>query len=132
MHDYRQLAMEFLKQTWCENKCNVPNWVTDDFLYESPITNARGVDWYKQFVESIKVGFSDIEIRFKQVYSRDNTAAAYYQFEATHSGIVAGIPANYNKIIIEAFAYFEFEEEKVRYQRVIYDVLELKNLMMKS
>ncbi len=132
MHDYRQLAMDFLKLTWAENQDNLTGRVTDDFLYESPLTNARGVDWYRDFIDSVKIGFSNIEFKFKQVYARDNTACAYYVFEGVHDGAVAGIEANYNKIIMEAFAYFEFEEDKVRYQRVIFDTLELKNQMLKS
>lgn len=133
MHDYRQLAMDFMIKVW--NKDGVKelnNFITDDFLYESPLTNARGIDWYKDFIESSKIAFSNIDFQIKQAYSRDNTASLFYKFESDHTGIFVGIEPSYKRIGFEAFAYFEFEEDKVRYIRVIFDSLELKNKMLKN
>ena len=130
MENYQRITLDFIKKTWMEDRLyELFESVTDDFLYESPLTNARGFEWFAKFIESIKSGFSDIDLSFRNIYADENSAVAYYTVTAKHTGVMLGIEPTGKKVQFDAFSYLEFEEGEIRFMRTVYDLFELKTQM---
>lgn len=130
MENYQRQTLEFIKKTWMQEQLfELFESVTDDFLYESPLTNAKGFEWFAKYVESVKSGFSNIDLSFRNIYSDDRSSVAYYTVSAKHTGVILGIEPSGNKVKFDVFTYLEFEESEVRYMRSVFDVFELKTQM---
>ena len=127
MEDYQAKTLDFIKNTW-QRDCiyEIFEAITDDFMYESPLTNARGFEWFAKYIDSIKDGFSDIDLSFRNIYSDNMSAVAYYTVTAKHTGSVMGIPATGKNVKFDVFTYLEFDDNEIRYMRTVYDLLELK------
>lgn len=130
MEDYQRKTLEFIKKTWMKDHIyELFEEVTDDFLYESPLTNAKGFEWFAKYVESVKSGFSNIDLSFRNIYSDEKSSVAYYTVAAKHTGVILGLEPTGNKVKFDVFTYFEFEDTEVRYMRTVFDVFELKTQM---
>lgn len=130
MEETKLKALNFIKCTW-EEDCvlEVFETISDDFLYESPLTNAKGFDWFVKYIETVKTGFSNIKINFRKVYADSDSAGAYYTVEAEHTGVVLGLVGTGSKIKFDVFTYLEFDEDVIRYMRSVFDLFELKKQM---
>jgi len=128
MTNLKKEAQNFVEKTWLQNDITeLFEEISDDFMFESPMTNARGFEWFAKYVDSIKTAFTNITISFRRIYSDDESAVAYYTLSAEHTGVIMGVKATNKKIKFDVFTYIEFSDNEIRYLRSVFDLFELKS-----
>ncbi|MFA8343313.1 MAG: ester cyclase [Rhodothermaceae bacterium] len=128
MKNFKRDAQGFIQKTWLQDDITeLFEQVSDDFMFESPITNARGFEWFAKYIDSVKTGFSNMNLSFRNVYSDENSAVAYYTLSADHSGVFMGLKPTGKTVKFDVFTYIEFADEEIRYVRSVFDLFELKN-----
>lgn len=127
MEKYEKDAVSFFQKAWLqEDVTELFEQVTDDFQFESPLTNTRGFEYFVKYVGSIKIAFSNIKLSFKNVYADEKSAVAYYNITADHTGVIMGLEPSGNKVNFDVFSYIEFEDTEIKYVRTVFDLFELK------
>lgn len=135
MNNLTDLTIFFLTDLWINNNFteeNLYEYVTDDFTYESPFTDKTGKEWVFDHSKNIKYGFSDISIEFKEIFEKENKTATLVKFSGIHFNSMMGIEPSFKNILVDFFIYLEFEGKRVKTMKTIYDLLEIKNQLIRK
>jgi len=105
-----------IDEAW--NKGNLD--ILDDFYeanmvyHVSPFPDIVGLEAYKQFIESNRTSYPDLELTIQEIIVEGNTGAMLWTYSGTQEGgsPVLGIPPTGKHVIFKGCAFFHFVDGK--------------------
>ena len=133
MRDLKSKSIEFIKVAWQQDEIlNIFELVTEDFTYESPITDKQNFDWFAEYVRTIKASFSNLKIEVKKIFRDENSVCVFYDVIADHIGEIFNIQPSGKTIKFEVVTFLDFEEDLVNEMKSVFDAFDLKNQLIRK
>src|SRR5690242_19790235 len=107
--------------------CDVDTAATfldDDFdAHMTGMGDIRGVEAWKQMAASFQTAFPDLDLKITELAVAGDLVCAHWQWTATHSGELMGIPATGKSIEAEGAGFYHVRDGKIVSEWMIEDML---------
>ena len=133
MTDLKSKSVEFIKIAWQQDEIlNIFELITEDFTYESPITDKQNFEWFAEYSRSIKTSFSDLKVDVKKIFAEGNSVCVFFDVTATHIGEIFSIKPSGKTIKFEVVTFLDFEDDLVKVMKSVFDAFDLKNQLIRK
>jgi steroid delta-isomerase-like uncharacterized protein len=120
----KQIAWRFIDEIFNkENKKEIDGLVTPDFTYHARGEDIKGVEEFKNWIESDRGVFSDVRFTLIDQIAEYGKVATAWIVEGTHDKEFRGIPATHKKFETVGISIFHIENGKIEEVWVIVDGL---------
>ena len=109
------------------NGCDVETaatYLTDNFdAHMAGMPDLHGLDAWKQMAASFQTAFPDLDLEITELAVAGELVCAHWQWTATHTGELMGIPATGNSIQAEGAGFYHVRDGKIVSEWMIEDML---------
>lgn len=110
----RQLIDRFFNQ---HDPDATKDYFTDDFAFHgTSAADFRGLDIYRRTMGAFFAGFPDAHATEQDLIESGNRICARFVVEATHKGVLWGLPATGHAVRWDAIMIYRFEGDRVAEQ----------------
>ena len=125
--DIREITETYLEAL--SSRVDFARFLTDDVTIEIPgspsVPRVTGRQEFEKFIRSFHEEAFDARISVRRVLAEDGGSAAELDFEGTHIGEFAGIPATQARVSLPYCAAYDFTGEAISAVRVYMSVPDL-------
>jgi len=100
---------------------SVMDYFTDDIKIITVSKRVLEKPKIRDWISQGKDVFPDREITIERIMTKDNVAMVEYTWTATHTGEYLGYPATNNRIELPCVDILEFESDKIKYTKNIFN-----------
>ncbi|WP_440763948.1 ester cyclase [Natronorubrum sp. DTA7] len=124
----RSLVRRDPEEVWTEGNLElIDELFADDFVLHDPATDGepRGRDDYREYVETYRAAFPDVEYEVESIVAETDVAALRYTARGTHEGEFAGVEPTGERVTVSGMEQYRIEDGRIVEMWTSYDALGL-------
>lgn len=116
------------EEIWTDGNLDaIDDLFAESFVLHDPSSTGkpRGRDDYREYVETYRAAFPDLEYAVESVISEDDVAALRYTARGTHEGELLGLEPTGERVSVSGMEMYRVEDGRIAEMLTSYDALGL-------
>lgn len=94
--------------------------LTEDFVYESPLTHLVGVDVCNRYIRDVREAWQDLKLDLFDIVVNGRDVAASFNLDALHARTFYGVDATFKRFTLRGTVKVRLRGDRISRVRVIY------------